>query len=120
MKAYEINKEYVCDNLASASGHTVLRLPPYYCIFNPIEHIWHELKATIRRENTSPTLSTSVIDLIKKCVNSIPVHSWENSVKHVIKVEDSYNFINSNVKPLIISLGIDEDDSDSETELNIE
>ena len=74
----------------------------------------------IRRENTSPTLSSSVIELIKKCVNNIPVESWKNSVGHVIQVENSYNIINSNARPLIISLGIDEDDSDSETELNIE
>ena len=120
LKTFNIEKEYICDNLASANGHTVLRLPPYYCIFNPIEHIWSQLKTMIRRENTSPTLSSSVIELIKKCVNNIPVETWKNSVRHVIQVEDSYNIINSNVRPLIISLGIDEDDSDSETELNIE
>lgn len=42
-----------------------------------------------------------------------------NSIRHVIKIEDNYNYINSNLEPLIISLSIDQD-SDSETELNIE
>ncbi|KAJ8913988.1 hypothetical protein NQ315_008980 [Exocentrus adspersus] len=31
---------YVADELAERYGHQVLRLPPYHCIFNPIEYVW--------------------------------------------------------------------------------
>jgi transposase len=47
-------KQYVVDNIAKKYGHTVLRLPPYYCIFNPIELIWGQLKRRIRRKNKYP------------------------------------------------------------------
>jgi transposase len=117
LKAFKINKEYVCDKLAMENGHTVLRLPPYYCVFNPIEHIWHQLKSNVRRNNTSPTLNTSVVELIKSVVNDITADSWKNSIQHVIKVENSYVSMNTNVLPLIINL---DNDSDSETELNLE
>ncbi|XP_072401055.1 uncharacterized protein [Diabrotica undecimpunctata] len=30
-------KEYIIDDGASKNGHTTLRLPPYYCVLNPIE-----------------------------------------------------------------------------------
>ncbi|XP_050509145.1 uncharacterized protein LOC126886315 [Diabrotica virgifera virgifera] len=33
-------KEYIIDNAASKNGHTTLRLPPYYCVLNPIELLW--------------------------------------------------------------------------------
>ena len=39
LNTLNIKKQYVCDNLAEQMGHTVLRLPPYHCIFNPIEHV---------------------------------------------------------------------------------
>lgn len=120
LNAYHIEKEYVCDKLAAENGHTVLRLPPYYCVFNPIEQIWHELKSNVRRENTTPTLSTSVVELIQKHVNNISTDSWKNCLQHVIKVENSYLILSDSVQPLIITLGLDEDNSDSETELNIE
>lgn len=117
LQAFKINKEYVCDKLATENGHTVLRLPPYYCIFNPIELIWHQVKSNIRRNNTSPTLNTSVIELIKNIVSNIPADSWKNCIQHVIKVENSYMCISTNVQPLIISV---DEDSDSDTELNLE
>lgn len=117
LKAFKINKEYVCDKLAAENGHTVLRLPPYYCVFNPIELIWHQLKSNVRRSNTSPTLNTSVIELIKNVIGNISAENWKNCVKHVIKKENSYIALSANVQPLIISL---DEDSDSETELNLE
>lgn len=98
-------------------GHTVLRLPPYHCIFNPIEHMWHQVKSKVRAENVSPTLSASVIKLIKTVINNIPAESWKNSVKHILKVEDSYIYIQNNIQPIVINLN---DDSDSETELGLD
>lgn len=112
LKSYDIKKQYVCDSLAEQLGHTVLRLPPYHCIFNPIEHLWHQVKSKIRTENVTPTLSPSVINVI----NNMPVESWKNSVQHVVKVEDSYIHIENNIEPIVINLN----DSDSETELDLE
>ena len=44
---------YVIDDLASANGHEVLRLPPYHCELNPIEMVWGQLKAYVARRNSS-------------------------------------------------------------------
>ena len=65
LNTLNIKKQYVCDNLAEQMGHTVLRLPPYHCVFNPIEHMWHQVKSKVRAENVSPTLGASVIKLTK-------------------------------------------------------
>lgn len=116
LKAMDIKKVYVCDNMASESGHTVLRLPPYYCVLNPIESMWHQLKSNIRRKNISPTLCETVISLIKDSVEEISVESWRHSVRHVIEVENSYVSIENNVQQLIIR--VDENDSDSDIEIN--
>lgn len=115
LKDFNLKKEYFCDSVAEKMGHTVLRLPPYYCVFNPIEQIWHQIKSRVRAENLSPTLSVSVVELIKKVVDDIPCESWKNCVKHVVKVEESYIHA-KNVEPLIINLA---NDSDSETELGL-
>lgn len=116
LKSFSIKKVYVCDALAEEMGHTVLRLPPYYCLFNPIEHMWHQLKSNVRSQNVSPTLSGSVVELIRKCVDDISPESWKNSVRHVINVENSYVTLNHIIKPIVINF---DEDSDSETELGI-
>lgn len=117
LNSYGIKKQYVCDSLAEQMGHTVLRLPPYHCIFNPIEHLWHQVKSNVRAENVTPTLSPSVINCIKNVINNIPVESWKNSVQHIVKIEDSYISIQNNIEPIVINLN---DDSESETELDLE
>lgn len=43
-------KSYVIDNLAKDAGHTILRLPPYHCEFNPIELAWAMVKGYVKRE----------------------------------------------------------------------
>ncbi|KAJ8912260.1 hypothetical protein NQ315_008851 [Exocentrus adspersus] len=90
---FNIKKEYVCDRKAEEMGHTVLRLPPYYCIFNPIEHIWHQVKSRVRSENIPPTLGFTVVELAKKVVQDISIDSWKKLISHVIKVEDSYVYV---------------------------
>lgn len=120
LKCYNFKKEYVCDKIAEVAGHEIIRLPPYYCIFNPIELIWHKLKSNIRAHNNTPTLNPSVIVLIKTEVENVTVENWRNCTEHVKKIENSYRsmYININslepVKRIIINL---EDSCDSEIDL---
>lgn len=114
LKSLSIKKQYYCDELAESIGHTVLRLPPYHCIFNPIEQIWHQLKAGIRRNNISPTLNSSVLALIDSEANKISQINWENCVKHVKEVEKSYMYLKNATEKLVITV---DDSSDSETDL---
>jgi transposase len=80
-------KSYVVDNLAREKGHTVLRLPPYYCIFNAIELIWSELiwsETRDKKGNHTPNLSASVVDLIREKSNKIDTALWESCVKEKV------------------------------------
>ncbi|CAH1368074.1 unnamed protein product, partial [Tenebrio molitor] len=93
-------------------GHEVLRLPPYHCIFNPIEMIWAQLKANLRRNNRNPKFSEQTIDLIKEEVSKIDDTKWANCERHVVEIEDGYRA--KQVKELIINLGDDSDSSDDD------
>jgi transposase len=86
----DTTKSYVVDNLAREKGHTVLRLPPYYCIFNAMEFIWSQVKHAIRKGNHTPNLSALVVDLIRNKSNKFDAALWESCVKHVITIENSY------------------------------
>uniref|UniRef100_A0A6P7FB36 Nose resistant to fluoxetine protein 6-like n=1 Tax=Diabrotica virgifera virgifera TaxID=50390 RepID=A0A6P7FB36_DIAVI len=50
------------ESIAEKHGHTILRLPPYFCVFNPIELIWGQLKPSIRRSNTFPKFDKKCVD----------------------------------------------------------
>lgn len=113
LKTKTFPKQFYVDDLASKSGHTVLRLPPYYCVFNPIELIWSQLKKNIRRRNHSPNLDRVVIKLIQQEVTNISPELWKNCVSHVQNVEKSYINEGTFHKKVIINLDV-EDDSESD------
>jgi hypothetical protein len=51
---------YVVDRVIHEAGHKPLRLPPYHCIFNPIEMVWSQTKRTYDSEvlkNKNPILA---------------------------------------------------------------
>ena len=45
-------EKYAVDELATSSGRTVLRLPPYHRLFNPIELLWAHQKRIARSQST--------------------------------------------------------------------
>jgi transposase len=79
-------KTFYCDSYAAEQGHTVLRLPPYYCVLNPIELVWSQLKHGIRKSNKTPHLSPTVIEVIREEVSKINQNLWINCVNHVKKI----------------------------------
>lgn len=110
LKTKTFPKSYVIEHLAEKFGHTILRLPPYHCIFNPIELIWAQLKQKIRKNNKN--LKFEIIPLIKDQVNLISPEHWKNSVKHCIEQENQYRKFWNNVQPLIINLDSSSTDED--------
>lgn len=107
IKRYNFKPEHFTDNLAEQNGHTVLRLPPYYCVFNPIELIWSSVKNRLRKVNHSPTLNNIVVDSIRRVVNDNELNKiWKNSVAHVIKKEAEYRILPP-VNPIVIQPGLD-------------
>lgn len=104
-------KKYKIDTLASEYGHTILRLPPSHCIFNPFEIIWGQLKERIRCRNTARKFSDKMLVHIKQEVANTSVESWKNSVCHVVDIENYYRA--NHVNNLIIEVN-EGDFSDSE------
>ncbi|XP_050500852.1 uncharacterized protein LOC126880830 [Diabrotica virgifera virgifera] len=109
-------KQFVIDELAKRDGHNVLRLLPYYCVFNPIELIWRQLKESLRRNNCCPKFSSESVSHVVEEIKKISPTLWQNCVSDVIKTEDHYRTLTSHIKPIIITLDNDssEDDSDSD------
>jgi hypothetical protein len=103
------NTRYVVDETAKERGHTVLRLPPYYCVLNPIELIWSSLKRGIRQSNVAPNLSATVVALITQEVKKIGSNLWRNCFRHVINVEN----LRPTMPELIINLAEDSDDDET-------
>lgn len=112
VKNLEHPTRYIVDDLAAINGHTVLRLPPYYCVLNPIEMIWGTLKRAIRKNNISPNLSSGVVELIRKEVCNVRSETWKNSVRHVIDVENQY--VSPDVQEFIINVDCDSDSDDKD------
>lgn len=117
-------KKYVIDEIAKENGHTVLRLPPYFCIFNPIELIWGLLKRAIRRNNVFPKFDSKVIDLIRLQVDKITTENWKNCIEKVIRTENEYTllgqFLNENGQRFIINVGSEDSDSEGDSERDSE
>lgn len=111
LKTKQFLKVYQVDTMANALGHIVLRLPPYYCIFNPIELIWAQLKQSIRKANNLPRFSETCINVIKEAINHITSENWKNCVKKIVKIENEYVNIGSIYNQIIINL--QESDSSS-------
>lgn len=109
----KFSKKFKIDILASECGHTILRLPPYHCIFNPIEMIWGQLKQRIRRGNTGGKFSNEMLLKIRHEAEITSVDAWRNSVRHVLDIENRYRA--NHVQELIIEVNRDfSSESDSE------
>ncbi|XP_066248159.1 uncharacterized protein [Euwallacea similis] len=103
VKQQNFKKEYVIDNFFQTRGYTILRLPPYYCIFNPIEMVWAAIKKRLRKNNQSPELGDSVIDNIKTVIKELnETNLWKKCVSHVKTVENEY-YVLPSINPIIIN-----------------
>ncbi|XP_072400443.1 uncharacterized protein [Diabrotica undecimpunctata] len=111
VKSHSFNKEYVLDELCKIQGHTILRVPPYYCIFNPIEMIWGILKTRLRKRNESPTLNAVQLDNIRQEVNEFDSDIWKNCISHVIDIENEYPIVDRSTVPIVIQPNLDSDSS---------
>lgn len=111
LKGLNLRPIYVVDEMAKRFGHTVIRLPPYYCTFNPIELIWSNIKGGVRKRNVTPTLSETVLDVIREVVAGISPEIWSNCVRHVKDIENNYRIFLSHSCVIILEDTSSEDDS---------
>ncbi|CAH1999841.1 unnamed protein product [Acanthoscelides obtectus] len=82
------------------NGHEVLHLPPYYCIFNPIELVWAALKK-----------NESLLATIRDAVSHIAATDlWKPCSRHIIEKENEYCVLPP-LNPVVIPLQDDSSDS---------
>lgn len=115
-KSIGIEKKYVIDELATANGFEVVRLPPYHCIFNPIEQVWSKVKHDIRASNCDPTNSNAVCQLIREVMTNVTPDLWKKYVGHAIKEDNKYYNVDQDIDlnrdTFIISTQSESEDSD--------
>lgn len=121
---YRSEFEYqVVDRMAAVAGHEVLRLPPYHCIFNPIELLWGWQKRLARNTNTNRT-PTQARQICEQIFNRIPTTSQpplKPYFDRAIEEENKYwerNHLNEIHPPVIIDLEDDDDDDDDNDNTN--
>ncbi|CAK1602378.1 unnamed protein product [Parnassius mnemosyne] len=110
-------KQYEIDEIVQSHGHEVLRLPPYQCDLNPIEHAWNLVKQKVADKNVSQS-EKEIQKLTLEAINSISVEHWKKEVNHVDRLRQQYwdsgRLQELNERELIISVGGETDDSDTE------
>ena len=73
-----IEKQYVIDCMTEKAPYSVLRLPPYHCILNPIELAWNQLKCHVGHLNVYTSKPLKVVDLIQYiCKEDVSTENWD-------------------------------------------
>ena len=83
-KAHYKKPVYVVDNIITAAGHDVLRLPPYHCIFNPIEMVWSQTK---RFYDKDVLKSKNPLDAWNRALQNVTPEQWKSYVKPKAKAD---------------------------------
>ncbi|XP_068900530.1 uncharacterized protein [Tenebrio molitor] len=104
---------YAVDQIIHAAGHDVIRLPPYYCIFNPIEMVWSQAK---RKYDEVVLQNHNPLEAWALALAAITPQQWTNYVEHTERLIFKYwtkeKFVT--VNEIIINLNLDSDDSDDD------
>jgi transposase len=112
--------KYIVDDLAEQYGHKVLRLPPYHCIFNPIELIWGIAKQYYNRHiGRDGKSETSCLNMWSEALHSINHEVWKKSIQHTEKEVVSWCnrervLERREIAPIIIDIGDESDTTDDE------
>ena len=100
-----------------ASGHEVVRIPPYHCDLNPLELCWSQVKGYIKEHNTDFKLS-SVKQLTYDGFKKVGPAEWKRNVKHVkSKAEEFYwiaDCLQDDIEIPEFVINVDEDDTTDE------
>ncbi|KAJ8914221.1 hypothetical protein NQ315_003584, partial [Exocentrus adspersus] len=114
-------KSYVVDKSAQQYGHTVLRLPPYHCIFNPIEHIWGIAKTYYNKHIGRDGYGVeNALKMWQEALDTITPQVWSNTIRHTEKeIQKWWNrevaFDIEDTGPLIINVADGDSDASQYT-----
>ena len=119
IKSNRFAPKYAVDEMAKASGHEVVRLPPYHCELNPIELTWSQVKRHIKENNRLFTLS-AVKELMYEGFQMVGAERWNKLVEHVqLHFEDKYwvddGLQEESIEEFVIRVGGSDDESSSDS-----
>lgn len=113
-KHHREKQKYEIDNIAEHCGHKILRMPPYHCVFNPIELIWAQMKTEAKKMNSDKDQSMKQLEiLVQEAAKHVTQQHWENAIRHVRKIEDEYRAKDTAMDHLLDSFVINTDSSQS-------
>lgn len=111
------NKErvYELDEEAIKVGHEIVRLPPFYGQYNPIELAWAQIKEEVVSKNH--TFKTADVEkLTNEAIQNVTTEDWSRYVEHAEKLqkEDMEKELVREVQMerIIMTINPDNDDSD--------
>lgn len=110
------------DDLAEQYGHKVLRLPPYHCIFNPIEHIWGIAKNHYNRHiGRDGNKEIDCINMWREALHNITSEMWKNTIGHTEKeIKKWYDreriLDRQDIVPIIFDINNSSDSSDVDSD----
>lgn len=110
--------KYAVDVMAAERNHTVLRLPPYHCIFNPIELLWAYQKQELRKERSHRTIDEAQ-EACERVFSQIPKTDLKNYFDKVKDVEAEYmrqEGIGTELHPPVVIPVYDDEDDDLDDE----
>jgi hypothetical protein len=84
----KLPKEYVVDEMCKQAGVECVRLPPYYCEFNPIELVWAHAKDRVKSQNTEFQLDAAMQIMRAACKEVGPEH-WMKLEEHAKRTASS-------------------------------
>ena len=83
IKLYKPEPQYVVADMALQHGFVVVRLPPCYCVLNPIELIWFWVKRHVAEKNTTFKIA-DVKSLTEEAFAAVPPDLWRSTFHHWI------------------------------------
>ena len=87
-KRFRHEQKYEIDEIANHHGHIVVRLPPYHCLFNPIELIWVQVKSEIKKNSNANQNMKIVEEITKEAINNISSEKKTRKKMHKSHYED--------------------------------
>ena len=107
--------------ICQENGIDVLRLPPYHCLFNPIEDLWGHVKRLVREWATPETKLEEIRNLTFRALSIIGPEMIAKFYKHVENTENDFRtkegIQEHTIPPFIIPLDDELDDSESDEEI---
>ncbi|XP_046406949.1 uncharacterized protein LOC124171727 [Ischnura elegans] len=80
-------KEFELDIMAANAGHTVVRLPPFHCQYNPIEMVWAQVKRQVADRNTTFKMK-DLEDITNQVIDEVTQDAWAACVRHAEQLQD--------------------------------